>query len=65
MVLLYDFAAMRNLAILVFVLLTSGLAFGQQMDSGLLGVWRLNVEKSDFGSGPKPKMGLVNWTEHG
>lgn len=56
---------MRNLAILVFLLLTGSLAFGQQMDPGLRGVWRPNVEKSDFGSGPKPKMGLVNWTEHG
>lgn len=65
MVLLYDFAAMRNLGVLLFAFLASVLAFGQQMDSGLRGVWRLNVEKSDFGSSPKPKKGLVNWTEHG
>ena len=41
------------------------LLLAQQIDPDLRGVWKLNVEKSDFGGGPKPKMGQVNWTEHG
>ena len=36
-----------------------------QIDAGLQGYWILSVEKSDFGSNPKPKMGAVNWTERG
>jgi hypothetical protein len=39
--------------------------FSQQLDPNFRGVWKLNVEKSDFGGNPKPKMGQVNWTEHG
>ena len=34
-------------------------------DPDLRGYWILNVAKSDFGSGEKPKSGLVNWTERG
>ena len=42
-------------------------AFTQQIDPAFLGVWTLNVEKSDFGGRPtpRPKMEQVNWTEHG
>lgn len=39
--------------------------FSQHLDPNLRGVWKLNVEKSDFGGNPKPKMGQVNWTERG
>src|ERR1700724_657860 len=40
-------------------------AFSQQIAPAFQGFWTLNVEKSDFGSRPIPKMGLVNWGEHG
>ena len=40
-------------------------AFTQQIDPALQGFWTLNVEKSDFSGRPKPKMGQVNWGEHG
>lgn len=36
-----------------------------EIDPAFRGFWILNVEKSDFGSRPKPKGGLVNWGEHG
>ncbi len=45
--------------------LTTSVAVAQQLDPALRGVWSLDVAKSDFGSGPAPKMGQVNWTEHG
>lgn len=45
--------------------LTVAKTFSQEVDNGLQGFWTLNVEKSDFGSRPKPKMGFVNWGEHG
>jgi len=35
------------------------------MDPQLRGRWTLDVQKSDFGTDPKPKMGQVNWTDHG
>jgi hypothetical protein len=47
------------------VLLTAAPARGQQIDPALRGVWKLDVAKSDFGPWPKPKMGQVNWSEHG
>jgi hypothetical protein len=53
------------LTILITVLLTVTTALSQQIDPGLRGFWTLNVEKSDFGARPKPKMGFVNWGEHG
>jgi hypothetical protein len=49
----------------ITLLVAANAASAQQIDPGLRGVWKLNVEKSDFGGRPKPKMGLVNWTEHG
>jgi hypothetical protein len=51
--------------VLAVVLLIPATAFGQRLDPALYGVWALNVEKSDFGAGPKPKKGQVNWTAHG
>jgi hypothetical protein len=47
------------------MLLMVATGFGQQIDPALRGFWTLNVEKSDFSGKPKPKMGLVNWGEHG
>lgn len=50
----------------VFFVLTV-LAHAQQprLDPGFYGIWNLDVAKSDFASQPKPKMGQVNWGEHG
>jgi hypothetical protein len=61
---------MKSLVFLVIslaVLLTAAAAaaFSQQTDPGLGGSWTLNAEKSDFGARPKPRMGFVNWGEHG
>ena len=53
------------LVVLITVLFAAPTAFSQRMDVGLQGIWTLNVEKSDFGGRPKPKMGQVNWGEHG
>src|ERR1700737_4561228 len=44
---------------------TAAPAFTQQIDPAFRGVWPLNVEKSDFGGRPKPKMEQLNWTERG
>jgi hypothetical protein len=35
------------------------------IDPAFQGFWKMDIEKSDFGAEQKPKMGLVNWTEHG
>ena len=35
------------------------------IDPTFFGYWTLNVEKSDFAGRPKPRMGFVNWGEHG
>ena len=52
--------------VLTTVLVTATSAFGQQqIDPAFHSFWMLNVEKSDFGSRPKLKMGFVNWGEHG
>jgi hypothetical protein len=56
---------MRKLAVVAVLLFSTSALFAQAMDPGLRGVWTLNLERSDFSGGPKPKMGLVNWTEHG
>jgi hypothetical protein len=59
---------MKTLAVipvLWFVLIAATPIFSQQLDPGLRGFWTLNVDKSDFSGRPKPKMGLVNWGEHG
>ena len=59
---------MKSLSFLlapIMMLLIVTTAFGQKMDPALRGFWTLNVEKSDFSGQPKPKMGLVNWGEHG
>jgi hypothetical protein len=59
---------MKSLLFLVVpitVLLSTATAFSQQIDPAFRGFWTLNVEKSDFGVRPKPKMGQVNWGEHG
>jgi hypothetical protein len=58
------FKSLQILIILV-VLLSAATAFGQKLDPALYGVWALNVEKSDFGGGPRPKTGQLTWTEHG
>lgn len=58
-------AAARLVTIGIMVLLTAGTAFGQQIDPAFRGVWVLNIEKSDFGGQPEPKMEQLNWTEHG
>src|SRR4029077_15490151 len=55
----------RLVTIGIMVLLTAVTAFGQQIDPAFRGVWVLNIEKSDFGGQPKPKMEQLNWTEHG
>ena len=52
------------LAAITLGLLTSA-AGAQQLDPALRGVWSLDVGKSEFGEGPAPRMGQVNWTEHG
>jgi len=52
-----------NLLLISFLITTAG--FAANMDKSFLGSWSLNVAKSDFGPGAKPKMGVVNWTEHG
>jgi hypothetical protein len=36
-----------------------------KLDAGFYGLWNLDVAKSDFASQPKPKMGQVDWGEHG
>ena len=55
-----------TLALTIFALLFAATSLlSQQIDPALRGVWRLDVEQSDFGGGPKPKMGQVNWTTHG
>jgi hypothetical protein len=59
---------MKSLACLIIsitVLLSVTKASSQQIEPGLRGFWTLNVERSDFGARPKPKMGFVNWGEHG
>ena len=59
---------MKRLAaipVMWFVLIATTPIFSQQIDAGLRGFWTLNVDKSDFGGRPKPKMGFVNWGEHG
>jgi hypothetical protein len=63
----WSIAVVRSLHLIIAItlLLTSAAASGQQIDPALRGVWKLNVAKSDFGPWPKPKMGQVNWTEHG
>jgi hypothetical protein len=53
------------IAVLCFVLIAVTPIFSQQIDPGLRGFWTLNADKSDFSGRPKPKMGLVNWREHG
>ena len=53
------------MSVLCFALTAATPIFGQQIDPGLSGFWTLNVDKSDFSGRPKPKMGLVNWGEHG
>jgi hypothetical protein len=50
---------------LVTLSLTTANALAVEMDKSFLGRWSLNVAKSDFGPGPTPKMGEVNWTKHG
>ena len=45
--------------------LTGTLGRTSDLDKRFLGQWSLNVARSDFGPWPKPKMGIVNWTEHG
>ena len=40
-------------------------AAGKKLDAGFYGLWNLDVAKSDFASQPKPKMGQVDWGEHG
>ena len=47
------------------VLLLAATAVAQNTDRAFLGSWTLNVAKSDLGERAKPKMGHVNWGEHG
>jgi len=54
-----------GLALLEFAAPTSSKRKSAQIDSGFLGNWRLDVSTSDFGPNPKPRMGQVNWGEHG
>jgi hypothetical protein len=56
---------LRAIAAFSLLFIASTPIFSQQIDSGLHGFWTLNTEKSDFGTRPKPKMGFVNWGEHG
>ncbi len=37
----------------------------QSIDPQFYGYWSLNVQKSEYGKGPPPRMGQVNWGEHG
>jgi hypothetical protein len=58
---------MKSLTLVVVITLglTAAKGVAQDMDPTLQGFWTLNVEKSDFAGRPKPKMGFVNWGEHG
>jgi hypothetical protein len=55
----------QPLLVVFALLLTAATASAQRIDPAFYGTWALNVAKSDFGGEPKPKMGQVNWTEHG
>src|SRR5882724_3190181 len=46
-------------------LIASASSQSVKLDQGFLGLWNLDVAKSDFGSQAKPRMGQVNWGEHG
>ena len=58
---------MKSLTLIVVIALwlTAAKGVAQDVDPALQGFWTLNVEKSDFAGRPKPKMGFVNWGEHG
>ena len=61
-------AIMKSLLLVIApiaVWLAAATAFSQQIAPSLQGFWKLKVERSDFGPRPKPKMGFVNWGEHG
>jgi hypothetical protein len=58
-------AIMKLLLFVIVAWLTAATASSQQIDPALQGFWTLKVERSDFGTRPKPKMGFVNWGEHG
>jgi hypothetical protein len=55
---------LRSLPTAIVVLLTAT-ALAQQVDPAMHGFWVLNVQKSDFAGRPQPKLGIVNWGEHG
>ncbi len=58
---------LRFLTIGTVMLLVAAAALGQhpKIDPAFLGLWNLDVGKSDFAGKPQPKMGQVNWGEHG
>ena len=57
----------RFLAIATLMCLLPSVAPSQnaKLDQSFFGLWNLDVGKSDFASQPKPRMGQVNWGEHG
>ncbi len=57
--------SLRFFAIEIIVLITAAMAFSQQIDPGFQGMWILNIRKSDFSGQSEPKMGFVNWGDHG
>jgi hypothetical protein len=60
-----SFLRLITIAILGCVFAVAVHSQNAKLDPGFLGTWNLDVGKSDFGSQPKPKMGQVNWGEHG
>jgi len=58
---------MKSLTLIVMIafLLIAAKGVAHDEDPALQGFWTVNVEKGDFPGRPKPKMGFVNWGEHG
>jgi hypothetical protein len=54
-----------SVAVLMCVTCSGAHAQNVKLDEGFLGLWNLDVAKSDFASQPKPRMGQVNWGAHG
>jgi hypothetical protein len=57
-----------RLSTLVLVVLVATVPIcskAQHVDAGLLGNWKLSVEKSTFGPDGAPSAGTVRWTQHG
>lgn len=53
---------LRKSAVVFVMLGLSSFAVAQNAPGSAVGHWRLNVEKSDYGSNPKPKSATLNIT---